>query len=198
MSCPHFILASASPRRRDLLAQIGYRPDEIDPADIDETPGPGELPRAYGARLAREKVQAVAARHEGAVILGADTVVAVGRRILPKTEDEKAARDCLSLISGRAHRVATALAVIGPNGALAERLVETRVKVRRLGDADIDAYIASGEWQGKAGGYAIQGSFAAHIITLVGSYTGVVGLPLYETSNLLRPHLGPGRLEART
>lgn len=184
-----FVLASASPRRRDLLAQIGRVPDEICPADIDETPLKQELPGPHAARLAREKALAVAA--PGAVTLGSDTVVACGRRILPKAEDAATARECLALLSGRAHRVWTALAVAGPDGELRERLVETRVRVKRLSEAETAAYLASGEWEGKAGGYAIQGLFAAHIISLAGSYSGVVGLPLYETAQLLNAALGP-------
>ena len=185
MTPPKLILASASPRRLDLLAQISVAPDETIPADIDETERKGELPRDYAKRLAVEKAKAIAAKHKGALVLAADTAVACGRRILPKAEDEQCARDCLALISGRSHRVWTGLALAGPGDEVCERIVETRVKVRRLDDAAIDAYIASGEWDGKAGGYAIQGLFAAHIISIIGSYSSVVGLPLYETSNLL-------------
>ena len=179
------ILASASPRRRDLLALIGITPDEILPADIDETDQPGELPRALAVRLSRGKAMAIAADHPDALVLGSDTVVACGRRILPKAETETQARDCLALISGRSHRVYTGVALAGPDGALRERLVETRVKVKPLSRDDIEAYIASGEWHGKAGGYGIQGYFARNIISIIGSHPAVVGLPLYETANLL-------------
>ncbi len=179
------ILASASPRRRDLLSQIGIKPDRIAPADIEETPKASEIPREHAARLAREKAEAVRASAQDAFILAADTVVACGRRILPKAEDEATARSCLDLISGRAHRVYTGVALVAPTGALSERLVETRVKVRRLAADDIEGYIACGEWRGKAGGYAIQGHFARHVISIIGSWTNVVGLPLYETANLL-------------
>lgn len=180
-----FILASASPRRLDLLAQLGIRPDHVVPSDIDETPGKGELPRPYAARLAREKAQAVADQHPGCIILAADTVVAVGRRILPKAETESQARACLTLISGRRHHVYTAIAVIDAGGTVRERLSDTIVTVKRLTQQEIDSYIRSGEWQGKAGGYAIQGRFAAYVKAISGSYSGVVGLPLYETNTLL-------------
>lgn len=179
------VLASASPRRLDLLSRIGVKPDLVDPADIDESERPGELARDYVLRLAGEKARAVASRHAGALILAADTAVAVGRRILPKTEDEASARQCLALLSGRAHRVYSGVALAGPDETVRTRVVETRVKVRRLGDADIDAYVASDEWRGKAGGYAIQGLFARHVIAVIGSYPNIVGLPLYETANLL-------------
>ena len=183
---PKLILASSSPRRLALLELIGVRPDDVVPADIDEEPRAGELARDLAGRLARQKAEAVAARAKGALVLAADTVVAVGRRILPKAEDEKTARDCLRLLSGRAHRVYSGVALAGPGEEMRVRIVETRVKVRRLEADDIDAYIASGEWSGKAGGYAIQGLFAAHIIEIVGSHPNVVGLPLYETANLLK------------
>lgn len=187
---PRLILASASPRRRELLAQIGYVPDEIAPADIDETERPGEEPRKLAERLAVEKAEAVRARFPGDVILTADTVVAVGRRILPKTEEREEARECLELLSGRAHRVFTGMAVTGPGDEMRKRVVETRVKVRRLSELHIQRYLASGEWHGKAGGYGIQGAFSAHIVSLVGSYTAVVGLPLYEAENCLAAALG--------
>lgn len=180
------VLASASPRRRDLLAQIGITPDRIAPADIDETPAPRETPRDYAARMAVEKARAAAAAHPDAAVLAADTVVACGRRILPKAEDAETARDYLSLLSGRAHRVYSGVALAPPGEEIRLRIVETRVKVRRLSEADMAAYLDSDEWCGKAGGYAIQGRFAEHIVTIVGSYTNVVGLPLYETANLLR------------
>ncbi|MEM9810786.1 MAG: nucleoside triphosphate pyrophosphatase [Pseudomonadota bacterium] len=187
---PRLILGSASPRRRELLAQIGYVPDEVAPADIDETEKPGEEPRRLAERLALEKCNAIRGRFPNDIVLTADTVVAVGRRILPKTEDEKTARECLTLLSGRAHRVFTGMAVAGPGDIIRQRLVETKVRVRRLHADHIEAYIESGEWQGKAGGYGIQGAFAAHILNLQGSYTAVVGLPLYETENLLSAALG--------
>jgi len=179
------ILASASPRRQSLLAMIGVTPARIIPADIDEAERKGELARDYVLRLAVEKAQAVAAQEADAFVLGSDTAVACGRRILPKAEDEKTARDCLALISGRAHRVYTGVALVKPGGDVLKRVVETRVKVRRLDAAAIHEYIASSEWDGKAGGYAIQGLFAKHIAGIIGSYTNIVGLPLYETSNLL-------------
>ena len=181
-----FILASASPRRLDLLAQIGAVPIEVLPADIDESVLQGETPPAHAERLAAEKARAGAAHRKDAYVLAADTVVACGRRILPKAETEAEARQCLELMSGRAHRVYTGVALAAPDGSLAARLVETRVKVRRISHEDIARYIDSGEWKGKAGGYAIQGRFAAHVVSLIGSYSNVVGLPLYETANLLR------------
>ncbi|MEO1043346.1 MAG: Maf family nucleotide pyrophosphatase [Pseudomonadota bacterium] len=187
---PRLILASASPRRRELLAQIGYVPDEIAPADIDETEQPGELPRRLAERLATEKAEAVRRRFPGDVVLTADTVVAVGRRILPKTETDDEARSCLMLLSGRSHRVFTGMVVAGPGEIVRRRLVETRVRVRPLNDQHIDDYISSGEWKGKAGGYGIQGAFSAHVINLQGSYSSVVGLPLYEAENCLADALG--------
>ena len=185
MSPPKLILASASPRRLSLLAQINATPDQTVPADIDETPLTGELPPAYVKRLAFEKSVAVAGQHPSALVLAADTTVACGRRILPKAEDEKTARACLALLSGRSHRVYTGVVLAGPANEQRCRVVETRVKIRRLGAAAVDTYVASGEWRGKAGGYAIQGLFAAHVISIIGSYSSVVGLPLYETANLL-------------
>lgn len=179
------VLASASPRRRDLLARIGVVPDIIDAAELDESPLKDELPRAHAVRLARDKAVAVAARHPGSVILAADTVVAAGRRILPKTDDESVARDCLTLLSGRRHHVLTAVAVIDAGGKLRERLVDTIVTFKPLTVAEIDAYLATGEWAGKAGGYAIQGRAEAFVRWLTGSHSGVVGLPLFETRNLL-------------
>lgn len=178
------ILASASPRRRELLARIGVAPDAVLPADIDETPHPAELPRAYAVRMAREK--ALAAASDTAHVLAGDTVVAVGRRILPKAEDEATAHRCLHLLSGRRHRVLSALALLSPDGTLRERISETIVVFKRLTDAEVTAYIASGDWQGKAGGYAIQGSAEGLIRRIDGSHSGVVGLPLYETRALLR------------
>ena len=180
-----FILASASPRRLALLGQIGFAPTKVHPANIDETPLKAEQPRAYVMRVAADKARHVALSFPGEHILASDTTVCVGRRILPKAEDEQTARECLALLSGRAHRVLSAVVLVRADGTPVERLVETRVKVRHLSDAAIEEYINSGEWHGKAGGYAIQGLFAKHIVGLVGSYTGVVGLPLYETANLL-------------
>lgn len=176
------VLASASPRRLALLAQIGITPDEVVAADIDETPLKGETPRLLALRLARSKAEAVKA--DNAIVLAADTVVAVGRRLLPKAETEQQARDCLALLSGRSHRVLTGVAVKS-SGATRTRLAEARVAFKRLNVQEIDAYIASNEWQGKAGGYAIQGLAARHITNIIGSYTAIVGLPLYETANLL-------------
>lgn len=178
------ILASASPRRADILARLGVTPHSIRPAHIDETPAKGELPRPHAERLAREKAQAVA--KAGEFTLAADTVVAVGRRILPKTESGREARDCLRLMSGRRHRVYTAVCLIAPDGGVSERCVETQVRLKRLTEDEIDAYIASGEWKGKAGGYGIQGRAEAFVLHLSGSYSAVVGLPLYETAVLLQ------------
>lgn len=178
------ILASASPRRRELLARLRVEPDRIAPAAIDETPHAAELPRDYARRMAREKALAAAAAD--AHVLAGDTVVAVGRRILPKAEDEATARKCLELMSGRRHRVLSALALLAPDGTLRERLSETVVVFKRLAPDEIDAYLASGEWRGKAGGYAIQGSAEGLIRRIDGSHSGVIGLPLYETRALLR------------
>ncbi|WP_289295505.1 nucleoside triphosphate pyrophosphatase [uncultured Reyranella sp.] len=183
---PPLVLASASPRRLDLLRQVGYEPAAIDPADIDETPHARELPRAYALRMARAKLEAVAPRHAGALVLAADSVVVCSRRILPKTEEEAEARDCLTRLSGRRHRVLGGVAVTGPGGKVQTRLVETIVRFKRLERAEIDAYLASGEWRGKAGGYAIQGRAAAFVAFLSGSYSNVVGLPLFETVGLLK------------
>ena len=184
---PRLVLASASPRRLELLAQIGVAPDAVEPADIDEAPRSGETPRDYALRIACEKAGAVRARGVEGAILAADTAVACGRRILPKAETEAEVEACLALLSGRAHRVYSAVALGVPDGsALRTRLVETRVRIRRLSAADAGRYIATGEWRGKAGGYAIQGAFAEHVVGIVGSYSSVVGLPLYETANLLR------------
>ncbi|WP_419902315.1 Maf family protein [Kiloniella sp.] len=180
-----FVLASASPRRRDLLAQIGLVPDVIDPADIDESPKNRELPTDYGKRISLEKAAVIASRHKGSFILAADTVVAVGRRILPKAEDEMDARDCLALLSGRRHRVMTSHVLVTPAGEFRQKLVLTSVKFKRLHSSEIDAYIKSMDWQGKAGGYAIQGGAAALIPSINGSYTNVVGLSLPEVTNML-------------
>ena len=177
------ILASASPRRRELLARLGIEPAAIIPAAIDETPHKDELPRAYARRMAREKALAVNATGH---VLAGDTVVAAGRRILPKAEDEATARQCLSLLSGRRHRVLSAIALRRPNGSLREKLSESVVRFKRLTPEEIAHYIASGEWRGKAGGYAIQGAAEGLIEWLQGSHSGVVGLPLYETRTLLR------------
>lgn len=179
------ILASASPRRLDLLAQIGVTPDAVDPADVDESPLKGERPAHHASRLSAEKGAAVALRHPGALILSGDTVVAVGRRILPKTENNEQARACLSLLSGRRHRVHSAITLIDANGQAHHRLSTSIVTFKRLHPSEIDAYIASDEWHGKAGGYAIQGRAAGLIRVLSGSHSGVVGLPLFEVRALL-------------
>lgn len=177
------VLASASPRRRDLLGQVGITPDAVSPADIDETPLKGELPRPYAERMGREKAFAVHA--PGQFTLAGDTVVALGRRILPKAETDQEVEDCLRLLSGRAHHVLTSLVVMGPDGRIAERLSDTRVILKRLSDAEIEAYIASGEGLGKAGGYGIQGRAGAFVKHISGSYTGVMGLPVHEAINAL-------------
>jgi septum formation protein len=179
------VLASASPRRLDLLAQVGVAPDRVDPADIDETPLRDETPRRHALRLAVEKARAVASRSPGAIVLAADTVVAVGRRILPKAETPEQAAYCLKLLSGRNHNVLTGVAAIAPDGREASRLVETRVQFKHLSDQEQADYLAGGEWNGKAGGYGVQGVAGGFIIDLHGSYTSVVGVPLYETLNLL-------------
>lgn len=183
MGSPRLILASASPRRRELIARLGITPDAIEAADIDETPDKAELPRDYARRMARQKADAISA--DGHVLAG-DTVVAAGRRILPKAEDEATARRCLELLSGRRHRVLSAIALKRPDGSIHEKLSETTVRFKRLSDEEIDAYIASGEWHGKAGGYAIQGAAEGLIAWIEGSHSGVVGLPLYETRALLK------------
>ena len=184
MSAPSLVLASASPRRRELIARLGIEPARVVSADIDETPLKGELPRDYAARMAREKAQAAGSGE--AFVLAGDTVVAAGRRILPKAEDEATARKCLELLSGRRHRVLSALALRAPNGTVCERLSETIVIFKRLSAEEIAAYLAGGEWHGKAGGYAIQGSAEGLIRRIDGSHSGVVGLPLYETRALLK------------
>ena len=186
-----FVLASGSPRRLALINQAGIEPDSLRPADVDETPRKGELPRAYANRLARAKAEAALDsvrlddELKGAFILAADTVVAVGRRILPKADLLDEAAQCLRLLSGRNHRVHTAVCLVTPKEAFRQRLVETRVRFKRLSDQDIEAYLASGEWRGKAGGYAAQGIAGTFIVKIVGSYTNVVGLPLYETMQML-------------
>jgi len=181
-----FVLASASPRRLELLRQVGLEPQVIDAADLDEAPLRRELPMAHARRLAWAKAQAVFARHTGKIVLGADTVVACGRRILPKADKEAEARHCLALLSGRRHRVLGGVCVMGPGNVRHHALVTSVVRFKRLSAAEIDAYIASGEWRGKAGGYAIQGRAAAFVAFLSGSYSNVVGLPLHETVNLLK------------
>lgn len=179
------ILASASPRRLELLRQIGVEPDQVDPADIDETPGRDETPRRLALRLAEGKAAAVAARHPGAFVLGSDTLVAVGLRILNKPEDEAQARRMLALLSGRTHKVLTGVAVIAPDARTATRLVETKVRFKRLSTDETDGYIAAGEWRDAAGGYKIHQRAGGFVTDLSGSYTAVVGLPLYETRMLL-------------
>jgi septum formation protein len=197
---PKFVLASGSPRRLALLNQAGIEPDALRPSDVDETPKRGELPRACANRLARVKAEAahnlVRADEElqGAYILAADTVVAVGRRILPKAELIDEAAQCLRLLSGRNHRVHTAICLVTPKEAYRQRLVETRVRFKRLSQEDIEAYLSSGEWRGKAGGYAAQGIAGSFIVKIVGSYTNVVGLPLYEVTALLSGEGYPIRL----
>jgi septum formation protein len=184
LSRPELVLASASPRRIELLALVGIVPDRIDPADIDETPLKDETPPRLAARLAAGKAELVAARSPDAVVLAADTVVAVGRRFLEKAADEAEVVRFLKLLSGRNHRVFTGVAVAA-DGKTRQRVVETRVGFKVLSDAEIAAYVASGEWRGKAGGYGIQGRAGAFVTRLVGSYPAVMGLPLYETVNLL-------------
>ncbi len=184
-SAPRLVLASASPRRRQLLEQVLLPPDQIAPADIDETPRKGELPRPHAQRLADEKAAVAASAFPGDFVLAADTVVAVGRRILPKAETEADARRCLTLLSGRRHHVYTGVTLIGPDGKARRRTVDTAVIFKRLGESELAAYLASGEWHGKAGGYAIQGLAAAFVRAINGSYTNVVGLPVFETVSLL-------------
>ena len=190
MATQKLVLGSGSPRRLALLNQIGIQPDLVLPAEIDETPKKSEAPRRLAQRLAREKAQVSrqTAQMEDmgdAYVVAADTVVCLGRRVLPKAELLEEASQCLSLLSGRGHRVYTGLAVIGPKGKLRERLVETRVRFKRLAREEIDAYLATGEWRGKAGGYAIQGLAGSFVVRLTGSYSAVVGLPLNETAALL-------------
>jgi septum formation protein len=188
---PKLVLASGSPRRLTLVNQAGIEPDMLLPADINEIPKRGELPRACANRLAKEKAQAALkiVRNDddlkGAFILAADTIVAVGRRIMPKAELLDEAAQCLRLLSGRNHRVYTGICLVTPREGFRQRLVETRVRFKRLSEQDIEAYLASGEWRGKAGGYAAQGIAGTFIVKLVGSYSNVVGLPLYETVSLL-------------
>jgi septum formation protein len=189
----HLVLASASPRRLGLLAQIGIAPDIIDPATIDESPRKRELPAKLARRLALEKAATIAARHADSFVLGADTVVACGRRVLPKADSEDEARDCLALLSGRRHRVWGGVAAIAPSGRTVTRLVVTVVVFKQLTKDEIAGYLESSEWRGKAGGYAIQGRAAAFIRHISGSYSNVVGLPLYETAMLLRGLGYPGK-----
>jgi septum formation protein len=183
---PPLLLASASPRRLELLARIGVRPDRIAPTDIDETPLKAELPRQLAARLATAKAKAAAAAQPDALVLAADTVVGVGRRILGKPADAAEAARFLGLLSGRRHHVYTGVALLGPDGRLRTRLVDTILTFQRLTPAQIDTYIGAGEWHGKAGGYALQGSAEAFVRFLAGSHSNVVGLPLFETTQLLR------------
>ena len=188
---PRLVLASASPRRLALLDQAGIKADSLLPTDIDETPKKNERPRDLARRLAREKAEAayVVTGNQpeltSSYIIAADTVVALGRRVLPKPEIVDEAAECLRLLSGRAHRVYTAVTLVTPKGAFRERLVETRIRFKRLSSEDIETYLASGEWRGKAGGYAAQGIAGSFIVKLVGSHSAVVGLPLYETLSLL-------------
>ncbi|MDQ8732463.1 Maf-like protein [Bradyrhizobium sp. LHD-71] len=188
---PKLVLASGSPRRLALLNQAGIEPDALRPADVDETPKRGELPRACATRLARTKAEAALRsvrldeELRGAFILAADTVVAVGRRILPKAELVNEAEQCLRLLSGRNHRVYTAICIVTPKEGFRQRLVETRVRFKRLSDEDIQGYVGSGEWRGKAGGYGVQGIAGTFVVKMVGSYSNVVGLPLYESVTLL-------------
>ncbi|MBI5128491.1 MAG: Maf-like protein [Rhodopseudomonas palustris] len=188
---PKLVLASGSPRRLALLNQAGIEPDALRPADVDETPTKGELPRSCANRLARAKAEAALKAVQlddnlrGAFLLAADTVVAVGRRILPKAELVDEASQCLRLLSGRNHRVYTAVCLVTPKGSFRQRLIETKVRFKRLSEEDIDGYVASGEWRGKAGGYAVQGIAGSFVVKIVGSYTNIVGLPLYETTSLL-------------
>ena len=180
------VLASASPRRLDLLARIGVTPDAVVPADVDESVPKGELPREHALRLARQKAEVVAAKEPEALVLGADTVVAVGRRILPKVEDERTLRSCMRLLSGRRHRVLTGVALSIPRHGVRERLVETMIAMKRLSDEEIDYYASHGEWRGKAGGYALQGDGEVYVRHIAGRYSNVVGLPLAETRVLLK------------
>jgi septum formation protein len=183
---PRLILASASPRRLDLLARIGVTPDAVVPADIDESVPGNELPRDHAQRLAREKAQVIASKVTDSLVLAADTVVAVGRRILPKVEDEATLRACMKLLSGRRHRVLTGVALAIPGEGLRERIVETMIAMKRLSDEEIDFYAAHGEWRGKAGGYALQGYGEVYVRHIAGSYSNVVGLPLAETRLMLK------------
>ena len=188
---PKLVLASGSPRRLSLLNQAGIEPDSLQPTEIDEIPVKGELPRALANRLAKTKAQAALASVKideelrGSYILAADTVVAVGRRIMPKADMLEEAAACLRLLSGRNHRVYTGICLVTPRETFRQRLIETRVRFKRLSEDDIQAYIGSGEWRGKAGGYAVQGIAGSFVVKMVGSYTNIVGLPLYESMTLL-------------
>jgi len=188
---PKLVLASGSRRRLALLNQAGIEPDSLQPAEIDEIPLKGELPRALANRLAREKAQVALASVKideelrGSYIVAADTVVAVGRRVMPKADMLEDAAACLRMLSGRNHRVYTGICLVTPKETFRQRLVETRVRFKRLSGEDLEAYLASGEWRGKAGGYAIQGLAGSFVVKMVGSYTNVVGLPLYESLSLL-------------
>ena len=193
------ILASGSPRRVALLAQVGIVPDHLQPMHVDEEPQKGEQPRTLAKRLANTKAEVArrwadrSADFAGSLVLTADTVVAVGRRVLPKPDYTESAVECLQLLSGRTHRVYTAVCLSLATGTIRSRLVETRVRFKRLSRDEIDAYVASDEWRGKAGGYAIQGIAGAFVVKVIGSYTNVVGLPLYETVNLLSGEKYPVR-----
>ena len=188
---PRLVLASASPRRLALLEQVGLPVDALLPTDIDETPQKGDSPRGLAIRLASEKAATAARIRDtkpelaNSFIVAADTVVAVGRRILPKPETTEEADECLQLLSGRQHRVFSAVSLIGPSGRESRRLVDARIRFKRFSAMEVDAYLAAGEWRGKAGGYAIQGLAGAFVVKIVGSYSAVVGLPLYETVSLL-------------
>jgi septum formation protein len=184
-SPPRLVLASASSRRLDLLRQIGLEPDAVEAAEVDEAPRKDETPRRLALRLARAKAVRVAPQHAGSHILAADTVVALGRRVLPKAADADEVRACLHLLSGRAHRVLTGICVVSPDGRRADRLVESRLNFKRLTPAEIEGYLSCGEGVGKAGGYGIQGRAGRFVVSLQGSYSATVGLPLYETANLL-------------
>ena len=188
---PQLVLASGSPRRLQLLQQAGIEPDHLSPVNADETPMKGEVPRSLAKRLSKEKANQALEKIQlsdelqGSFVLAADTVVGLGRRILPKAEMLDEASQCLRLLSGRNHRVYTGLTMVTPSGTMRHRLVETRVRFKRLSRDEMEAYLASGEWRGKAGGYAIQGIASCFVVKLVGSYTNVVGLPLYEAVSLL-------------
>lgn len=179
------VLASASPRRLDLLGQVGIVPAAVDPADIDETPRKNELPVQLAARLAQQKLQEVLSRHSGSWVLAADTVVACGRRVVPKPENEEEARQSLTLLSGRRHRVIGAVAVATPSGDVHDRIVSTAVVFKRLHKNEVERYVAGDEWRDKAGGYAIQGSAVRFVRSISGSYSNIVGLPLFETCGML-------------
>src|SRR5919206_3925383 len=188
---PKLVLASGSPRRLALLNQAGIEPDSLQPAEVNELPIKGELPRALATRLARAKAEVALASGKideelrGSYIVAADTVVAVGRRVMPKADMLEDAAACLRLLSGRNHRVYTGVCLVTPKETFRQRLVETRVRFKRLSNEDLEAYLASGEWRGKAGGYAIQGLAGTFVVQLIGSYSNVVGLPLYEAAALL-------------